>query len=93
LARAITERVRIPTIGIGAGPWCDGQVQVLQDILGLYPDFVPRHAKQYLRLGELTRQAVAQYAAEVQEGSFPGPEHSHSMDEKVLEEVLALAGS
>jgi len=93
LARAITQRLKIPTIGIGAGPWCDGQVQVVHDILGLYPDFVPRHAKQYLRLGELIRQAVGQYAREVQEGTFPGPEHSHGMDEETLSQVLALAGA
>ncbi len=93
LAQAITQRLRIPTIGIGAGPWCDGQVQVVHDILGLYPDFVPRHAKQYLRLGDLIRQAVAEYAREVREGAFPGPEHSHGMDEETLSQVLALAGA
>ncbi len=92
LARVITQRLHIPTIGIGAGPWCDGQVQVIHDILGLYPDFVPRHAKQYLRLGDLIRQAVTSYAREVAEGTFPGSEHSHSMDEETLAEVLALVG-
>ncbi len=93
LARAISERLKIPTIGIGAGPWCDGQVQVVHDILGLYPDMVPRHAKQYARLGETIREAVAAYLREVQEGAFPGPEHSHGMDEAVLAEVLGLAAT
>jgi 3-methyl-2-oxobutanoate hydroxymethyltransferase len=91
LARAISQRLKIPTIGIGAGPWCDGQVQVVHDILGLYPDLVPKHAKQYARLGEAIRQAVTAYAREVQEGAFPAPEHSHGMDEAVLAEVLGLA--
>lgn len=91
LARAITERVKIPTIGIGAGPWCDGQVQVIHDLLGLYPDLVPKHAKLYARLGEAIREAVMAYVREVQEGVFPGPEQSHAMDETVLAEVLARA--
>jgi len=91
LARVITERVTVPTIGIGAGPWCDGQVQVIHDILGLYPDFLPKHAKLYARLGEVIREAVAAYAREVREGIFPGPEQSHSIDEEVLAEARALA--
>jgi 3-methyl-2-oxobutanoate hydroxymethyltransferase len=91
LARVITERVTVPTIGIGAGPWCDGQVQVIHDILGLYPDFLPKHAKLYARLGEMIREAVAAYAREVREGIFPGPEQSHSIDEEVLAEARALA--
>jgi len=93
LARVITERVQIPTIGIGAGPWCDGQVQVIHDILGLYPDLMPKHAKPYARLGEVIREAVAAYRREVQEGAFPGPEQSHAMDEAVLAEVLALVNA
>ena len=90
LARVITERVQIPTIGIGAGPWCDGQVQVIHDILGLYPDLMPKHAKSYAWLRETIREAVAAYKREVQDGVFPGPEQSYSMDETVLAEVVAL---
>jgi 3-methyl-2-oxobutanoate hydroxymethyltransferase len=91
LARAITERVAIPTIGIGAGPWCDGQVQVIHDILGLYPDLAPKHAKLYARVDAVIREAVAAYMREVKEGVFPGQEQSSAMDEAVLAEALTVA--
>jgi 3-methyl-2-oxobutanoate hydroxymethyltransferase len=91
LARAITARLRIPTIGIGAGAECSGQVQVWHDILGLYTDFLPRHAKRYLNLAELIGEAVASYAAEVREGSFPTAAQSAKMDETTLREALELA--
>ena len=71
LATLITQRVTIPTIGIGAGAGCDGQVQVICDILGLFTDFVPKHAKQYARLGDVIRTAVTEYNNEVKDGSFP----------------------
>ena len=71
IAKKITASLRIPTIGIGAGSHCDGQVQVLHDILGLLPDFHPKHAKAYLRLHESIKEAVRQYAAEVRSGKFP----------------------
>jgi 3-methyl-2-oxobutanoate hydroxymethyltransferase len=67
----ITQSLKIPTIGIGAGPRCDGQVQVLHDLLGLLPDFQPRHSKPYLRLHEKIKEAVKQYADEVRFGKFP----------------------
>lgn len=89
VARIITERLAIPTIGIGAGPHCDGQVQVLHDMLGLFTDFVPRHSKQYATLAEAIREAVTRYSREVQEGAFPAAEHSHPMDEAVLQELMA----
>jgi len=76
LAQAITERLHIPTIGIGAGPHCDGQVQVFHDLLGLIDDFVPRHAKQYARLGQTIREAVSTYINEVKTGAFPTAAHS-----------------
>jgi 3-methyl-2-oxobutanoate hydroxymethyltransferase len=85
LARAITQRLSIPTIGIGAGPHCDGQVQVFHDILGLCSDFVPKHARQYLDGGALIKDALSRYAAEVREGVFPASEHSSTMDESLLE--------
>ncbi len=87
LAKLITEKLSIPTIGIGAGPYCDGQVQVIHDMLGLYPDFVPRHAKQYLKLGNLISDAVTEYNREVKEGAFPTAKESHTMDERLLEEL------
>lgn len=70
-AKKITQSLNIPTIGIGAGPQCDGQVQVLHDILGLLPDFHPKHAKAYLHLHEAIRDAVKQYVTEVRSGKFP----------------------
>ncbi|HET9869285.1 MAG TPA: 3-methyl-2-oxobutanoate hydroxymethyltransferase, partial [bacterium] len=70
-AQAITRALRIPTIGIGAGPHCGGQVQVLHDLLGLLPDFHPKHAKAYLNLHEAIRDAIRQYADEVRKGQFP----------------------
>lgn len=76
LAHRITETVNIPTIGIGAGPSCDGQILVLHDMLGLYEDFTPKFVKQYARLAGQIRRAVQGYKKEVREGKFPGPEHS-----------------
>src|SRR5262249_44809225 len=88
LAREITRRLAIPTIGIGAGGGCDGQVQVLHDMLGLYTDFVPRHARRYLSLADEIKAAIASYIADVHTGNFPGPEHSSDMDEDVLLQAL-----
>lgn len=88
LARMVTERLEVPTIGIGAGPDCDAQVQVLHDMLGLYDDQRPlRHAKQYTRLGEVIRNAVREYIAEVESGAFPTAEHSFEMTEETLSEL------
>ncbi len=89
LARAITTRLRIPTIGIGAGPDCDGQVQVWHDMLGLYTDFVPRHARRYATLADMITTALQQYATDVREGMFPTKEHSSSMDVQELQAALA----
>ena len=91
LAKLISERVSVPTIGIGAGPHCDGQVQVLHDMLGLYPDFVPKHAKQYAHLAEDVRRAVREYLAEVAEGRFPTEKESFIMDEAALSELPRIA--
>ena len=87
LSRVITQRLSIPTIGIGAGLHCDGQVQVLHDMLGLYTDFVPKHAKQYTRLSEAMSDAFNRYIADVKDGSFPSEKESFTMDESVLEEL------
>jgi 3-methyl-2-oxobutanoate hydroxymethyltransferase len=75
LASQITEQLSIPTIGIGAGVGCDGQVLVLYDLLGLYEDLTPRFVKQYMSGGATIRTALEQYAQEVRDGRFPGPEH------------------
>lgn len=88
LAAAITERLRIPTIGIGAGAGCAGQVQVWHDMLGLYSDFKPRHAKAYANLAETIGAALASYVAEVRSGAFPTAEQSATMDEETLRAVL-----
>jgi 3-methyl-2-oxobutanoate hydroxymethyltransferase len=84
LAELITRQVSIPTIGIGAGAGCDGQVQVINDILGSFTDFVPRHAKQYANLANIIKSAVTEYQNEVISGAFPTEKHSFSMDEEVL---------
>lgn len=75
LAKEITESLSIPTIGIGAGPYCDGQVLVLHDILGLFERFVPKFVKRYANLKELALQAIRQYKEEVERGIFPSEEH------------------
>ncbi len=84
LAALITEKVGIPTIGIGAGIGCDGQVQVINDILGSFADFVPKHAKQYAKLTDIIRNDVTEYDNEVKAGSFPTDKQSFSMDESIL---------
>jgi 3-methyl-2-oxobutanoate hydroxymethyltransferase len=89
LSRLITERLTIPTIGIGAGPDCDGQVQVISDILGLYTDFVPKHAKQYARLAGEIKTAVSSYISEVKSLSFPTAKQSYTVDEGVIKQLKA----
>ncbi len=86
LARLITRRLAVPTIGIGAGPDCDGQVQVLHDILG-FGSTLPRHAKRYADLNSVVLDALQQYAAEVARGAFPSAEHTTAIDDSVLGEV------
>src|SRR5581483_4096451 len=76
VAARITQALAIPTIGIGAGPACDGQVLVLHDMLGLNDRFTAKFVKRYAALAEDVRAAAARYAAEVREGRYPGPEHS-----------------
>ena len=87
LAHIITAKVTIPTIGIGAGINCDGQVQVINDILGSYTEFVPKHAKQYAKLTDVISKAVAQYQSEVKAGIFPTEKQSYSIDESLLAEL------
>jgi len=87
LAKLITGKLRIPTIGIGAGPYCDGQVLVINDMLGLFTDFVPKHTKQYAKLASTMKEAISEYCSEVQSGAFPSGEHSSSMDETLLQDL------
>jgi 3-methyl-2-oxobutanoate hydroxymethyltransferase len=76
LAQIITEKVKIPTIGIGAGPHCDGQVLVIHDLLGLNTDFKPRFVKQYAQMSELIKNAVSEFGKEVRSTQFPTQDHS-----------------
>lgn len=87
IARQITQTVGIPTIGIGAGIQCDGQVLVYQDMIGLFDRFVPRFVKQYSRVGEIMLDSFKQFKEEVEKGVFPGEEHSFRIEEKELEKI------
>ena len=87
LAAKITEELSIPTIGIGAGAGCDGQVLVYQDMLGLFSDFTPKFVKQFATVGELVKGAFEGYIREVQEGTFPAQEHTFKIDDEVLDKL------
>lgn len=87
LAQVISERIDIPTIGIGAGPGCDGQVQVFHDILGLFTEFLPKHARRYAEVGEAIVAAVREYAHDVREGHFPTDKESFIAKEDVFQDA------
>ena len=87
LATLITQRLSIPTIGIGAGSRCDGQVLVYQDLLGMFSDFVPKFVKRFANVGEIMTAAFRQYDEEVKNGSFPAKEHTYAIDEEVIEKL------
>ncbi len=87
LARMITEKLEIPTIGIGAGVHCDGQVLVIQDLLGMVRNLRPKFVKTYATLGDTIVEAVQTYCREVRDGAYPGPEHSFPMDETLLAKI------
>ena len=87
IAKRITERLKIPTIGIGAGIHCDGQVLVIHDMLGLFDRFTPKFAKRYVNLGELILKAFETYKEEVLKGTFPTDQHSFHIDEKELSKI------
>lgn len=87
IAKRITERLKIPTIGIGAGPHCDGQVLVVHDMLGLFDRFTPKFAKRYVNLSQEMLKAFETYRQEVLEGTFPTEQHSFHIDEKELEKI------
>jgi len=87
LAKLITEKISIPTIGIGAGVDCDGQVLVLHDLIGLFDRFTPKFVKKYADVGSEILKALETYSAEVKNGQFPGPEHSFAMKDDVLKRL------
>lgn len=87
LAALITEKLRIPTIGIGAGKECDGQVLVYQDMLGMFSDFTPKFVKRYADLGEIMKDAFSRYREEIQKGVFPGKEHEYQIEDDIIEKL------
>ncbi|MDA1226923.1 MAG: 3-methyl-2-oxobutanoate hydroxymethyltransferase [SAR202 cluster bacterium Casp-Chloro-G4] len=87
LAQMVTERLSIPTIGIGAGVHCDGQVQVFHDLLGLFDDFAPKHARKYANLSEVIQDAVSRYVSDVQARTFPNEKESFNMKPEVAQEL------
>ena len=90
LAAAVTRRLSIPTIGIGAGPHCDGQVQVLHDMLGLYEEFVPKHTRRYANLAETISVAFGRYKSDVKDGTFPGDAESFRLDDAGQDDLRSL---
>jgi 3-methyl-2-oxobutanoate hydroxymethyltransferase len=87
LAALISQRLRIPTIGIGAGPGCDGQVQVWHDLLGLFEAFIPKHTRQYATLGQTIGAALTAYKTDVEQRRFPTTAHAASINPKLLAEL------
>lgn len=91
LAKLVSESISIPTIGIGAGASCDGQVLVYQDMLGMYPDFTPKFAKKFADLGNEMVNAFKAYSDEVKAGTFPSEEHGFKIDDEIIEKVKTFA--
>lgn len=87
LAKKISESISIPTIGIGAGAGCDGQVLVYQDMLAMYSDFKPKFVKQYAQVGSVMKDAFRQYIDEVKSGAFPSEEHTFKIDDDIIESL------
>lgn len=88
VATLITKRLRIPTIGIGAGPNCDGQVLVLHDMLGMFDRFTPKFVKKYASFFDMGVEALQAYIRDVESGAFPGPEHGYTMSDEVYDALL-----
>ena len=88
LGQIITRSLEIPTIGIGAGPDCDGQALVTQDMLGMFKEMSPRFLKVYLDLTQIIVTALTQFRTEVEKGQFPGPEHCYAIDDEELGKLL-----
>lgn len=87
LAKLITDSLKIPTIGIGAGSSCDGQVLVYQDMLGMFSDYTPKFVKRYVNVGDLIKQAVTEYCQEIVDGTFPDKEHEYDMSDDIIEKL------
>ncbi len=87
LAELVTKEIDIPTIGIGAGAGCDGQILVYQDLLGMFSDFTPKFVKRYANVGEVMKDAFAAYKKEVAEGVFPQEEHQYKIDDDIIEKL------
>jgi 3-methyl-2-oxobutanoate hydroxymethyltransferase len=87
LAKMVSESISIPTIGIGAGKGCDGQILVYQDMLGMYSDFTPKFVRRFATVGETMKAAFAEYCKSVQDGTFPAPEHEFAISDDVLEKL------
>jgi len=87
LSKMITEMAEVPTIGIGAGPHCDGQVLVIHDLLGLSGGFSPKFVKKYAQLGSVVAKALTSFREEVKSGKFPSFEHSYEMKEEELKKL------
>lgn len=87
LAKLVSEAVSIPTIGIGAGNGCDGQVLVYADMLALFSDFCPKFVRKFANVGEMMSQAFREYDAAVKDGSFPAEEHTYKIDDEVIEKL------
>ena len=87
VAELITNSVSIPTIGIGAGKYCDGQILVYQDMLGMFDDFIPKFVKQYANIGTIMREAISSYVKEVEEGTFPEEKYTFKIDESELQKL------
>ena len=87
LAKIVTEKLSIPTIGIGAGPDCDGQILVYQDMLGMYKDFSPKFVKHFGTVGDQILEAFNKYDSEVKNSAFPSEEHCFKIDDEVLEKL------
>jgi len=89
--KLVTERLKVPTISVGAGPYCDGQAVLLSDLIGMYPVFTPKFVKRYATVGDDIVKAISTYVGEIKSGVFPGPEHCYKMKEGEmarLEEIL-----
>ncbi len=87
LAKLVTESINIPTIGIGAGAGCDGQVLVIYDMLGMFSDFKPKFVKHFANAGDVIREAVKTYIAEINDGTFPAEEHCYKIDDEVIDKL------
>lgn len=87
LAKKVTEAVPVPTIGIGAGADCDGQILVYQDMLGMFSDYVPKFVKQFAQVGEIMKKAFSDYKEEVASGAFPAEKNSYKIDDEVIDKL------